>query len=85
MKIPLSNAASWFVVAAGCFAAAPYAIAHGIDERPGLGTGMTIFLSVFWIVIAILIVYIVRRLIKSGADKQHGREDSREGEDKDLS
>ncbi len=37
---------------------------HIIDERPGLGTGMTIILSVFWIAVVIGIIILVRRLMR---------------------
>ncbi len=37
---------------------------HILDERPGLGTGMTIILSVFWIAVVIGIIFLVRRLMR---------------------
>jgi uncharacterized membrane protein len=54
----------------------PHAFAHGIDERPGLGAGITIILSVFWIAVVLGIVFFVRRLVRS----RPGDADNRKGE-----
>jgi hypothetical protein len=41
-----------------------HVFAHIIDERPGLGTGMTIILSAFWVAVVVGIVLLVRRLMR---------------------
>ena len=55
--------------------AASAAYAHGgrpghIDEGPGPGTWITIIMVVSWIVIALGVVFFVRRLISGGSKKQ---------------
>ncbi len=53
--------------------------AHGVDELPGLGRDITVILSVVWIIIALGVVFLIRRLIQRGAskDKGTGREPER--------
>ncbi len=84
MKIHLNKAALTLIGTVISFIRPPYSFAHGIDERSGLGTGMTIVLSVLWIAIVLGIVFIVRRLIRSGAGKQPDREERDERNKKDL-
>ncbi len=52
------------IVSAVSLISPAYTSAHIFDERPGLGTGMTIFLSAFWIAVVIGIIIVVRRLIR---------------------
>jgi len=55
----------------------PYhASAHIIDERPGLGTGMTIALSIFWVAVAAGLVFLVRRLMRPGQSVRPSKEDN---------
>jgi len=65
------------------FGAAHSVFAHGIDERPGLGADLTLILSVFWILVAIGIVYFIRRLIRSDLTKKSHRKDAGRGEEKE--
>lgn len=51
----------------------PHVLAHVIDERPGLGTGMTIILSVFWVAAVLGIVFFVRRLMRPRHDMARNR------------
>ncbi len=53
-----------------------YVSAHIIDERPGLGTGMTIILSIFWIAVVVGIVFLVRRLMRPKQSVRPGKEDN---------
>jgi hypothetical protein len=59
------------------------AFAHGIEERPGLGAGMTFILSAFWIVVAIGIVFFIRRLIRPDAAKSHKKDAARRQDTED--
>ena len=53
------------MTAAAVFLSRPDRVsAHIFDERPGLGTGMTIALSVFWAAVVTGIVLLVRRLMR---------------------
>ncbi len=59
--------------------------AHGgrpghIDEGPGPGTWITVVMVVSWIVIALGVVFFVRRLI-SGGSKKHGGDKKRQASD----
>ena len=60
-----------------------YVSAHIFDERPGLGTRMTIILAVIWIAVVIGIVFLVRRLMRTqrGATVSRSREDNRTGKE----
>ncbi len=56
-------------------AAETYVFAHGIDERPAPGGGTFILvLSVGWILIALGIVFFIRRLIRRNTAKHEESE-----------
>jgi hypothetical protein len=53
------------LISAAVFLIGPHNVsAHILDERPGLGTGMTIALSIFWVAVVAGIVFLVRRLMR---------------------
>lgn len=54
---------------------------HILDERPGLGTGMTIILSLFWVSVVSGIVFLVRRLMRP---KQGWTDNAREKNDQET-
>lgn len=78
MKKRLKKAGMTLVGAAVSLIACSHVSAHIIDERPGLGAGMTIILSVFWIAVVLGIVFFVRRLMRprrSTTGNQSGKDD----------
>lgn len=77
MKKHLEKAGVALIGAAVSIVGPPHVFAHVIDERPGLGTGMTIILSVFWVAVVLGIVFFVRRLMRP----RHGATDNRSGKD----
>jgi hypothetical protein len=64
MKKRLEKAGLTLIGAAVSLIGPPLVRAHLIDERPGLGKGMTIILLVFWVAVAVGIVCLVRRLMR---------------------
>lgn len=60
------QAAATLVTGTGVFA-------HGVDELPGPGGDIIVFLSVGWIIIALGVVFLIRRLIRRDAEKFKGR------------
>jgi hypothetical protein len=65
------------VIAAAFLCAAPAAYAHGgrpghIDEGPGPGTLITVIMVISWIIIALGVVLLVFRLIRTGGRKGEG-------------
>jgi hypothetical protein len=77
MKKRFEKAGVALIGAAVSIIGPPHVFAHVIDERPGLGTGMTIILSVFWIAAVLGIVFFVRRLTRP----RHGETGNRSGRD----
>ena len=84
MKKRLEKAGVILIGAAVSIAGPPHVFAHVIDERPGLGTGTTIILSVFWVAAVLGIVFFVRRLMRprhratgnrSSKDNHRGKEE----------
>lgn len=64
------NKIGWTFQAVGVLLAAETPVfAHGVDELPGLGRGTTVLLSALWIVMALGVIFFVRRLIRRGALK----------------
>ena len=64
-------------ISAAVLCAASAASAHGgrpghIDEGPGPGTWITIIMAVSWFAIAIVIVFLVLRLVRSKGAKKRG-------------
>jgi len=76
MKKHLEEACMTLIGAAASLIGPAHVSAHIFDERPGLGTGMTIILSVFWIAVILGIVFLVRRLMRP----RHGGKENRPGE-----
>jgi uncharacterized membrane protein len=85
MKKHLEKAGMTMIGAAVSLIGPPYVFAHIVDERPGLGTGMTIILSVFWVAVVLGLVFFVRRLMRPrhsatgnrSIEDNHGREEKR--------
>jgi len=64
-----------------------HVFAHIIDERPGLETGMTIILSVFWVAVVVGIVFLVRRLIhpqRGGTGNRSEKDNHRKKEERPM-
>jgi len=77
IKRRLEKAGMTLIWAAVSLISPSYVSAHIFDERPGLGTRMTIMLSIIWIAVVIGIVLLVRRLLRP----QHGVTGNRDRED----
>lgn len=65
------------LISAAVFLIGPHNVsAHILDERPGLGTGMTIALSIFWVAVVAGIVFLVRRLMRPRQSVRPGKKDN---------
>ncbi len=67
-RIILTLQAAWVLLATGT-----RVFAHGKYERPGPGGDVTALLSIGWIIIALGVVFLIRRLIRKGTGKFKGR------------
>jgi hypothetical protein len=76
MRELLEKAGTAMIAAAVSLSGPDPVSAHIFDERPGLGTGMTIALSAFWIAVVTGIVFLVRRLMRPRQNAKSGQEDN---------